>query len=80
MEEGIGSAFAAAGDLGGSAPSVLTAAREALVDGWRLSMWFGVAIAAAAFAYLVARGPRPSETRVEDALDEGLGELAVAVP
>ena len=77
VEEGIGSAFAAAGDLGGAAPTVLTAAREALVDGWRLSMWVGVAMAAAAFVYLVARGPRPSETRVEDALD---GELAVAVP
>ena len=45
VEEGIGSAFAAAGDLGDAAPSVLDAARDALVDGWRLSMWFGVALA-----------------------------------
>jgi predicted MFS family arabinose efflux permease len=61
VEDGIGSAFAASGDLGPSAPSVLTAARDALVDGWRLSMWFGVALAAVAFLFLVFRGPRPAE-------------------
>ena len=57
VEEGIGSAFAAAGELGASAPTVLDAARDALVDGWRLSMWFGVALAGAAFVYLLVRGP-----------------------
>jgi EmrB/QacA subfamily drug resistance transporter len=61
VEDGIGSAFAASGDLGSSAPSVLTAARDALVDGWKLSMWFGVALAAFAFLFLVFRGPRPAE-------------------
>jgi EmrB/QacA subfamily drug resistance transporter len=60
VEEGIGSAYAASGDLGPAAPSVLGAAREALVDGWRLSMWCGVALAALAFVYLVVWGPRRS--------------------
>lgn len=61
VSEGIGSAFAAADDLGGAAPDVLDAARAALVDGWRLSMWFGVALAAAVFVFLVVRGPRPGD-------------------
>jgi MFS family permease len=61
VEDGIGSAFAASGDLGSSAPTVLNAARDALVDGWRLSMWFGVALAAFAFLFLVFRGPRPAD-------------------
>jgi hypothetical protein len=75
VEEGIGSAFAAAPDLGGAAPSVLDAARDALVDGWRLSMWFGVVLAGAAFVYLVVRGPRPADIVAEDVLDDELGAL-----
>ena len=73
VEEGIGSAFAAAGDLGADAPTILDAARDALVDGWRLSMWCGVAIAGVAFVYLLVRGPRPSDLAAEDLLDEELG-------
>src|SRR5215207_1449641 len=69
VEEGIGSAFGAAGDLGADAPRVLDAARDALVDGWRLSMWFGVALAAGAFLFLVFRGPRPAVQAQEDVLD-----------
>ena len=69
VEEGIGSAFGAAGDLGADAPRVLDAARDALVDGWRLSMWFGVALAAGAFLFLVFRGPRPAVEAQEDVLD-----------
>jgi len=72
VEEGIGSAFAATGDLGASAPTVLQAARDALVDGWRLSMWFGVALAAAAFVFLLVRGPRPADEAAEDVLDAEL--------
>ena len=59
VEEGIGSAFGAANELGPDAPDVLNAARAALVDGWRMSMWFAVALAAATLAYLLVRGPRP---------------------
>jgi EmrB/QacA subfamily drug resistance transporter len=70
VQEGIGSAFASAGDLGASAPQVLDAAREALVDGWQFGMWIGVGIAAFAVLYLVVRGPRPEDTVVEDALDD----------
>ena len=74
VEEGIGSAFAAAGDLGADAPAVLTAAREALVDGWRLSMWFGVALAAVALVFLLVRAPRPAEGTADD-LDAELAAL-----
>ena len=66
VEEGIGSAFAAAPQLGADAPAVLDAARDALVDGWRLSMWFGVALAAVAFVYLAVRGPRAATVTVLD--------------
>ena len=69
VEEGIGSAFAAAGDLGNTAPAVLDAARTALVDGWSLSMWVGVALAGVALLYLVVRGPRPADVAEEDVLD-----------
>jgi EmrB/QacA subfamily drug resistance transporter len=72
VEEGIGAAFAAAPALGPDAPAVLAAAKDALVDGWQLSMWFGVAVAAVALAYLVVRGPRPSDLAAEDALDADL--------
>ena len=75
VEEGIGSAFAATGDLGASAPTVLDAARSALVDGWQLSMWFGVVLAGAAFVYLLVRGPRPADEVAEDVLDEELFAL-----
>jgi EmrB/QacA subfamily drug resistance transporter len=69
VEDGIGSAFGATGDLGADGPRVLDAARDALVDGWRLSMWFGVALAAGAFLFLVFRGPRPAVEAREDILD-----------
>ncbi len=69
VEEGIGSAFAATADLGSSAPSVLDAARDALVDGWSLSMWVGVALAGVALFFLVVRGPRRDDVVAEDALD-----------
>jgi EmrB/QacA subfamily drug resistance transporter len=78
VEEGIGSAFGAAGDLGTDAPRVLDAARDALVDGWRLSMWFGVALAAGAFLFLVFRGPRPAVEAHEDVLDLTVPELEPA--
>ena len=57
VEEGIGSAYAAAGELGAQGPQVLGAARQALVDGWQLSMWVGVAMATAVFLFLAVRGP-----------------------
>ena len=42
--------------------------REALVDGWRFSMWVGVVLALGALAYLAAWGPR-SKTLDAVALD-----------
>ena len=56
VEAGIGSAYAASGELGAQAPQVLDAARHALVDGWQLSMWVGVVMAAAVFVFLAVRG------------------------
>jgi EmrB/QacA subfamily drug resistance transporter len=60
VKDGIGSAYAAAPELGADAPSVIQAAQEALVEGWRASMWVGVALAAATFVFIAWRGPRPA--------------------
>ena len=70
-------------DLGDSAPAVLDAARDAFVDGWRGSMWFGVALAAAAFLFVVVRGPRSAGAEVpataDDAVDGELEQVFAAV-
>lgn len=55
--EGIGSAYAVAAEAGADAPRIIDAAQHAFVDGWVSSMWIGVAMAAAALAILVFRGP-----------------------
>jgi EmrB/QacA subfamily drug resistance transporter len=77
VEDGIGSAFAAAPQLGDAGPGILDAARDALVDGWKLSMWFGVALAATALLFLVIRGPKGSVAAEPDALDRSELEPAV---
>ncbi|MET0728600.1 MAG: MFS transporter, partial [Acidimicrobiales bacterium] len=79
VEDGIGSAFAVAPQLGSAGPGILDAARDALVDGWRLSMWFGVALAATALLFLVIRGPKGSVGTEPDALDRSELDLAPAV-
>jgi len=70
VEAGIGSAFAASGDLGTQAPQVLDAARHALVDGWQLSMWVGVAMAAGVFLFLLVRGPARRAERALPTVDD----------
>lgn len=67
VQEGIGSAYAAAPELGADAPSVLAGARDAFVDGWQVSMWVGVALASTALIYLLVRGPARTEPSVLDA-------------
>ena len=37
---------------------MLDAAKQALVDGWQLSMWVGVVMAGAVFAFIALRGSR----------------------
>jgi EmrB/QacA subfamily drug resistance transporter len=78
VEEGIGSAFAAAGELGPQAPSVLAAARQALVDGWQLSMWVGVVMAAAVFAFIAVRAPKGRPPVREDVVEVEQSVFAVA--
>ncbi len=57
VEDGIGTALAVSPQLGDDATTVVNAAREAFVDGWRTSLWFGVVLAAIGFAYVAVRGP-----------------------
>lgn len=55
--EGIGSAYAVAGEAGDKGAAIIDAAQHALVDGWRSSMWVAIVVASAVFVYLVVRGP-----------------------
>jgi EmrB/QacA subfamily drug resistance transporter len=61
VEEGIGSAAKVAPELGDQAVPVLTAAKDAFVDGWIGAMWVSVVIAAAAGVFVLARGPRKGD-------------------
>ena len=76
--DGIGSAFAVAGQAGDRGPAIIDAAKHAFVDGWVQSMWIGVGLAAVALAYLVARGPARvtatvSEPEVDAPLEPAVG-------
>jgi EmrB/QacA subfamily drug resistance transporter len=66
VEDGIGSALAAGPKLGADGPAILDAAREALVEGWKHSMWFGVGLAAVGLVFLIVRMPRG-----DDGVDSG---------
>lgn len=63
VRDGIGGALAVAPQLGDQGATVVAAAREAFVAGWRTSMWVGVGIALAAVLFLVVRGPGRAEER-----------------
>ena len=50
------------------------AARQSFVDGWQQAMWAGVAVMAALFVYVLARGPQhptdpPTPTPAREAID-----------
>ena len=77
VEEGIGGAFGAAAELGADAPAIISAAQDALVEGWQVSMWVGAAMASLVLVYLIVRGPRRSDLAAEDALDSDLDEELV---
>jgi EmrB/QacA subfamily drug resistance transporter len=80
VEAGIGSALSASAQAGDQAPVVVDAARQAFVEGWRTSMWVGVALAAIAFLYVLVRGPRGVETTETVAdLDVSLEPVLAAV-
>ncbi len=59
VREGIGGALAVAGTPGAppqASAALLDTAREAFMDGWRTSMWVGVAMAGAALVFVLVRG------------------------
>ena len=62
VKDGIGGAYAVAGQLGDAGPRVLRAAQEAFVDGWVLALWVGAVMAAAAAAIVFIWAPRRSLT------------------
>jgi EmrB/QacA subfamily drug resistance transporter len=82
VEDGIGGALAVAGQLGADGAPIAAAARDAFVEGWRVSMWVGAVMAAVAFAFLVVRGPKPTPTgrvAAESGAHDGEPVAAVAV-
>ncbi|MFG2348143.1 MFS transporter [Streptomyces phaeochromogenes] len=56
--EGVANALDAAHQAGPQAEALVRAARESFVDGWQNAMWAGVAVMAALFVYVLARGPQ----------------------
>lgn len=64
--EGVANALDAAHQAGPHAQAVIRAAKESFVDGWQHAMWAGVAVMAALFLYVLARGPRHSTRTTED--------------
>ncbi|OIK24711.1 MFS transporter [Streptomyces malaysiense] len=72
--EGIANALEAAKGTGAHSQQVVHAARQSFVDGWQQAMWVGVAVMAALFLFVLARGPKnrpaprenPPALRVED--------------
>lgn len=59
VREGIGGALAVAGDPStppAASQAVLRTATDAFMDGWRVSMWIGVALAASALMFVLVRG------------------------
>ncbi|MER5434686.1 MFS transporter [Streptomyces sp. NPDC002588] len=55
--EGVANALDAAHQAGPQARALVRAARESFVEGWQHAMWTGVAVMAALFLHVLARGP-----------------------
>ncbi|MFE2970324.1 MFS transporter [Streptomyces sp. NPDC059340] len=61
--EGVANALDTANQAGPHAQTLIRAAQESFVDGWQRAMWAGVAVMAALFLYVLARGPQhPTRT------------------
>lgn len=82
VEEGIGGAIAVATQMGAQGEPVLSAAREAFVDGWALSMWIstGLAVGAAVMAAVLTPGRRAEEVSRRAAADADAIDPAAAAP
>lgn len=63
VEEGIGGALAVAAQMGPDGAPIVTAAREAFVDGWHSSMWVGFVMAIALWLFLLVRSPKGALAR-----------------
>jgi hypothetical protein len=64
--EGVANAVEAAPAAGPRAQALVDAARQSFVDGWQHAMWAGVAVMAALFVYILARGPQAPTTPAAD--------------
>nr|WP_168514213.1 MFS transporter [Streptomyces sp. S1D4-11]QIZ00010.1 MFS transporter [Streptomyces sp. S1D4-11] len=61
--EGVANALDTANQAGPHAQTLIRAAQESFVDGWQRAMWAGVAVMAALFLHVLARGPQhPTRT------------------
>ncbi|GGZ72772.1 MFS transporter [Streptomyces bluensis] len=74
--EGVANAVDAAHQAGPRARALIHAAQESFVDGWQHAMWAGVAIMAALFFYVAARGPQQPTTRTPANEPEPAGATA----
>ncbi|MFI1225020.1 MULTISPECIES: MFS transporter [unclassified Streptomyces] len=70
--EGVANAVEAANGAGVHAQELVLVARQSFVDGWQNAMWAGVAVMAALFLYVLARGPlSPARTSASSSRPAG---------
>jgi hypothetical protein len=72
---GIAGALVAAETAQPQGATLVRAAQESFVDGWQRSMWAGVVVMAALFAYVLVRGP---ERERDQPMRAGSGESGVS--
>ncbi|MEU6762323.1 MFS transporter [Streptomyces sp. NPDC046853] len=78
--EGVANAIGAADGTGARAGALIRAAQESFVDGWQQAMWAGVAVMAALFLYILARGPRRTAQLMSEEADIAAGTGSAANP
>ena len=65
--EGVANALQAADGADSHAPTLVHAAQQSFVEGWQQSMWAGVAVMAALFLFVLARGPKRGAPTIDHA-------------
>ncbi|MGW6058106.1 MFS transporter [Streptomyces sp. NPDC055189] len=78
--EGVANALGAAEGSGAHAGALVRAAQESFVDGWQQAMWAGVAVMAALFLYILARGPRHTAQLAAEEAEIEPGTASAANP
>jgi hypothetical protein len=63
--EGLYTALTVAANAGPKSQALIEAARSAFVYGWQQAMWIGSVIMAFLFFYVIVRGPKKGDMKIE---------------